>query len=256
MRVSLLLASFCIVSGCATMPVSRYPATEETSIKECVSLLNSAITLDTHTLRTGRMASVIMFPGSELEKRWADIVKEATQLFPELEFTLPSDLHMTILYIGDWELKNLEEIAQTATVKPKSDWVPKLSLKYFGKMKNLLVLLLGDVDPEWILRAESARQELNLRKMRNPGKLDFSFEPHLSLAQVRNKEPSEEQILQLNRFEQWLGASGFLDQKFTIGPNSDFRVVVEDSTKPPNAPRLFPVSDYLKFELTRVKPQN
>lgn len=127
---------------------------------------------------------------NSLKERLADLQARLRKFVPNLKFTLPHQLHLTLKFLGEIEeaeLPDLKSALESIAARHKPfDLHPK-HLGTFGRPTNITVLWLGLTDPSNGLHQLHADLEFALSRLGHPPE-ERPFKPHLTLA--RNKNPN------------------------------------------------------------------
>lgn len=126
----------------------------------------------------------------ELKSKLADLQARIRKSVPNLKFTAPHQLHLTLKFLGEIDESQLPDITAVvealAARRPPFEVVPK-TLGTFGRPTNITVMWLGLTDPSNILHALHADLERSLAPLGFPPE-ERPFKAHLTLA--RNKNPN------------------------------------------------------------------
>lgn len=194
----------------------------------------------------GFLFSAIPLSGTPLARAWSAWRAEALATFPHLELTLPEDLHVTVVYVGPWSREVLPALRTQALVRPTSEVHLSPAVARFGRDGQALVVELEAATPDWPNAVVAAKAELNRLGLKRPDRYDESFRPHVTLAEARRGEPTEETRADLAACERWLrerlaaDASAFT---VTFGPATPVVLLVAGLDRPAGAPRYLPAEE-------------
>jgi 2'-5' RNA ligase len=178
--------------------------------------------------------SAIPLGDTDFAQTWAQVLPSLQKAYPDLEFTSPDDLHITVMYFGDgWDPSKIGEMAPYALLSPDLQEGPvnlTSSASIIGSQSQVVVLQLNDVPQEWtdrVIQGQTALDHLGLRKH---DYYDGTFDSHITLVTAPN--PSSQQD-ELSAVMNWVNAnaSGLSDLTFTFDDNltADFLLSVSSS---------------------------
>lgn len=195
---------------------------------------------------SGFLFSAIPLAGSPLARAWSVWRAEALAAFPRLELTLPEDLHVTVVYVGPWRRETLPALRTRAQVRPSSEVRLSPAVARFGREGQALVVELSPATRGWSDAVVAAKAELNRLGLKRPDRYDETFRPHVTLAEARRGEPTEETGADLAACETWLRARLAADAAaftVTFGPETPVVLLVAGLDRPAGAPRYLPVDE-------------
>ena len=197
----------------------------------------------------GFLFSAVPLAGTPLARAWSSLRAELQPRFPHLELTLPEDLHVTVVYLGEWRPVDLPRLRELALVAPATPVRLAPRVARFGRAGTVVVIELDPASADWPDAVVAAKAELNRRGLKRPDAYDESFRPHVTLARSRSGKTTVEESAELAAFEAWMGERIAADPAtFTLafGPGTAVRLLVAGTARPDGAPRYVPVEDLLE----------
>ena len=187
------------------------------------TLINCNQFIQKNNLKKGYLFSALPFDNTNIGKKWAQIRAEAEVLFPNLKIKKTPDLHITLVYIGDWDLKNYNQYERTALVAPSEDQTLHLEPVQMGRNKQVIALELHGISNNWTQKVVKAKDDLNKLNLKKVDSYDSNFRAHITLAEAKSKTPTETELKELEEFNKWISSK--LSE-------SDLTVVINSENKP------------------------
>ena len=196
----------------------------------------------------GFLFSAIPLASTPLAGAWSPLRAEALARFPHLELTLAEDLHVTVVYLGEWRPADLPRLRSLALVAPAAPVRLAPRVARFGRAGTAVVIELEAASADWPAAVVAAKAELNRLGLKRADSYDESFRPHVTLARSQSGKTTVEESAELAAFEAWMGERVAADPaSFTpsLGPDTAVRFLVAGTTRPDGAPRYVPVEELL-----------
>lgn len=172
-------------------------------------------TYDCNTIqkeKKGRLFSGILLANTSFGKWWKKNYPQLQKEFPELNWTHPESLHITVVYIGkNWQNKACDDIMSSIIVPFKKIIVSSMKLSEFGPNGEILVMELMNLDKTWIESVQNRNLKLVSEGFKEKNKYDLNFRPHITLFKTPKsiKNPGKlisrarERIHKLEQINQW-----------------------------------------------------
>ncbi len=176
-----------------------------------------------NNLKKGFLFSALAFDKTPIGIKWNQLRIEAVTKFPNLKIKKTPDLHITIIYIGEWDVKNYNEYQRLALIAPSENQELHLEPVQMGRNKQVIALELHGISNDWSKQIVQSKETLNSSNLKKADVYDSNFRAHITLAESINKVPTEQEFKELDEFKTWIS------QK--LSP-SDLVVTIDSNNKP------------------------
>ena len=200
-------------------------------------------------LNKGNLFSAILFGDTALGRCWAALRPEAEKLFPALKMKAVEDLHVTVIYIGrEWSVEELPRLRRAMAVTIDETIRLRAEIANIGRSQQVVVVDLIGLPQALQDQIFTVKAELNRAGLKKPETYDAAFRPHVTLAEARDRPPSEPQALELKAFQAWIaGRLDLANLDVVLGPATPIRLLLADATRPAPLPEYIPVEKFLEL---------
>jgi 2'-5' RNA ligase len=202
-------------------------------------------------VKQGFLFSAISFGDPASGGEWSRLRAEAQVKFPDLKLTRPEDLHITVVYAGDWKADDLDRVRAHALVVPASPGRMTPEVVRTGRNNQVVAGELHGAPQAWtdpVIAAKSALNRLGLKKAEG---YDTSFRTHITLAQARSSPPSQADSTGLAGFMAWITPKiAEAPAKFSVevGPKTRVELLPAGATRHEGSPEYIAVEAFLETQ--------
>lgn len=209
--------------------------------------------------KPGYLFAHVSFSNTEFARHWKIISKKLKYYFPDFEITSPESLHMTVHFIGQWQLQNWQQYLDHATTRPSRSFRTVGQLGLVGKQNSMAAFRLYGFDSNWIDQIENGNKILNKKGLKQPEEYDFDYTPHITLAKLKKNSimSSSEVNFRMRSLLNFLAQSiQAIPLYFDFKSDTKVELALAGAQRPKEALEYIGIEDFISYYKTEPGPQD